>query len=215
MPKIGRYQFPENPEIKRRSGSDWIKTTGGAWKKLRSWNSTVSEWKPTNLGKVYYKDRSEFVVSIPCHYVIAKPKDDVIYRGYFPVSQLKNQLKGKLHEALHQGGDKSALFADVKTKILQMLNAMGTMKIPIEGLGQVYPIHYESDLLIAYRPETPRNWKYSELKIVDEHGREDQQVLLNAPMRSYRARPNIINAMGICDYAFHETPPQLRRVPIQ
>ena len=72
MPKIGRCPFPENPEIKRRSGSDWIKTTGGAWEKLRGWDSTVSEWKPTNLGKVYYKDRSEFVVSIPCPYVIAK-----------------------------------------------------------------------------------------------------------------------------------------------
>ena len=97
MPKqYGRFQFAENAEIKRRAGSDWMVDTNGKRKKLRSWDSAASEWKPTALGRAYYKHvgGSEWVVSVPCHYIIAKQDDkEVMYKGYFPVSQMKTGLK--------------------------------------------------------------------------------------------------------------------------
>ena len=79
----------------------------------------------------------------------------------------------------------------------------------IEGLGKVYPLHYESDVTFVYRPETPRPFKYSELTLTDGAGNEldEQQALLNLPTRAApRARPNIINAAGIVPWAYDEPP---------
>ena len=68
-------------------------------RKLRSWDSAVSKWTLSKVGEDYYKEigGSEWVVSIPCHYVIAKPNDEqVSYKGYSPVSQLRTGLQEKL-----------------------------------------------------------------------------------------------------------------------
>ena len=96
MPKYGRFQFADDAAIKRRAGSDWIHDKSNKWRKLRSWDSAASRWNLTTVGKGYYGHigGSEWVLSIPCHYVIAKPNDKtVMYRGYFPVSQLRSSLK--------------------------------------------------------------------------------------------------------------------------
>ena len=78
MPKYYRYNFPENPEQKRRGGSDWLKDVGGDWRKLRSWDSADGEWKLTKTGLAYYKHfQSEWTISIPVHYIIAKPNGRV------------------------------------------------------------------------------------------------------------------------------------------
>ena len=56
MPKqYGRFQFAENAEIKRRAGSDWMVDINDKPRKIRSWDSAASEWKPTALGRDYYK----------------------------------------------------------------------------------------------------------------------------------------------------------------
>ena len=99
MPKYGRFQFADNAGIKRRAGSDWIYDKHNKWRKLRSWDSAASKWKLSKVGADYYGavGGSERVVSIPVHYVIAKPNDQQIsYKGYFPVSQMRGSLKQKL-----------------------------------------------------------------------------------------------------------------------
>ncbi len=105
MPKYYKYTFPENPEIKRKAGSDWMRDVNNKWRQLRTWSAVDSEWKLSNTGKAYYKEfRSEWVVSLPVHYLIAKPNDrEVSYKGYFPVSQLTTSLRERLQEMFTLG----------------------------------------------------------------------------------------------------------------
>ena len=35
MPKYGKYDFPENAELQRKAGSDWLKDTKGKLRKVR------------------------------------------------------------------------------------------------------------------------------------------------------------------------------------
>ncbi len=59
---------------KSSAGSDWIYDKNNKWRKLRSWDSAASKWKLSTAGEEYYGSigGSEWVVSIPVHYVIAK-----------------------------------------------------------------------------------------------------------------------------------------------
>ena len=76
MPKYGRFNFPPEPVITRKGGSDWITDVNGKKLRLRSWSAVDAEWKLSKLGLEYYKQfQSEWVVSIPCHHLIAKPGD--------------------------------------------------------------------------------------------------------------------------------------------
>ena len=80
MPRYHKYDFPAEPVITRRAGSDWITDVKGEKRKLRSWNAVDNEWKLSKLGHEYYKHfQSEWVVSIPCHHLIAKPGDREVY----------------------------------------------------------------------------------------------------------------------------------------
>ena len=101
MSKYKRFQFADNAEIKRRAGSDWLYDKNDRWRTLRSWDSAESKWTPAKVGEDYYGKigGSEWVVSVPVHYIIAKPNDEVSYRGYFPVSQLRSSLKDKINLA--------------------------------------------------------------------------------------------------------------------
>ena len=106
MPKYGRFQFADDAEITRSAGSDWICDKRKQWRKLRGWDSAASKWKLTDVGKDYYKEHggSEWVISVPVHYLIAKPNDkEVSYRGYFPVSQLRSSLKDKINALVNRG----------------------------------------------------------------------------------------------------------------
>ena len=77
MPKYGRFQFADNAEIKRSAGSDWIYDKSSNWRKLRGWDSAASKWNLTKAGEEYYGSigGSEWVVSVPVHYIIAKPDE--------------------------------------------------------------------------------------------------------------------------------------------
>ena len=157
------------------------------------------------------------VVSIPCHPVILKKTgEEQSYRGYFPVSQLRPSLRDKLHAALKRSGAaRAGALEEIKRTVLHELDAdpqserQAGNHANIEGLGKVYPLHYESDVTFVYRPETPRPFKYSELTLTDAAGEalDEQKALLNLPMRAApRARPNIINAAGIVPWAYEEPP---------
>ena len=89
-------------------------------RKLRSWDS-AAQWNLTNVGKGYYGHigGSEWVLSIPCHYVIAKANDKkVMYRGYFPVSQLRSSLKEKINDVVK---GESTKVEEVKSLVLKQL----------------------------------------------------------------------------------------------
>ena len=216
--KYGNFTFPESAELKRKAGSDWLQDVHKKWRKVRGWNAAENKWNLTGVGKAYYgKDGGEMVVSIPCHTVILKKTgEEQSYRGYFPVSQLRPSLRNKLHAALKRSGAaRAGALEEIKRTVLRELDADPQSErqagnyAEIEGLGKVYPLHYESDVTFVYRPQTPRPFKYSELTLTDGAGKEldDQQALLNLPMRAApRARPNIINAAGIVPWAYEEPP---------
>ena len=76
MPKYYRYNFDANAEQKRKGGSDWLRDVTGEWRRLRSWSAVDGEWKLSKTGLAYYKEfQSEWTISIPVHYIIAKPDD--------------------------------------------------------------------------------------------------------------------------------------------
>ena len=53
MPRYGRFQFADDAEIKRRTGSDLIYDQSNKWRKLRSWDSAASKWRLTKVGEDY------------------------------------------------------------------------------------------------------------------------------------------------------------------
>ena len=139
------------------------------WRKVRGWNAAENKWNLTGVGKAYYgKDGGELVVSIPCHTVILKKTgEEQSYRGYFPVSQLRPSLRAKLQDALKRSGAaRAGALEEIKRTVLHELDAdpqserQAGNHANIEGLGKVYPLHYESDVTFVYRPETPRPFKY-------------------------------------------------------
>ena len=68
MPKYYKYNFPAEPESKKKAGSDYLKDVNGQWRKLRSWSAVDAEWKLTKTGLAYYKEfQSEWTISIPIH----------------------------------------------------------------------------------------------------------------------------------------------------
>ena len=87
-----------------------------------------------------------------------------MYKGYFPVSQLKTGLKKALHSYVHNEGWQARI-EQIKRLVLKELDATKANDLSrlIPGLGRVYPIHYESDMMAVYRIGTPREFKYSEL----------------------------------------------------
>ena len=210
--KYHKYNFPPEPETKRKAGSDWLKDVTGEWRKLRTWSAVDAEWKLTKTGLAYYKQfQSEWTISIPVHYLIAKPDDhEVGYSGYFPVSQLTTSLRERLQELftmdMGRGEDRARMIARMKQDTLRQLQTQNFIDHP--ELGRVAVIHYESDMMAAYRPGTPREFRYSELRLVDGSGRqlEEQRAVLNLPMRGHPVRPNIINAQEISPYSLVETP---------
>ena len=125
MPKYYKYTFPDNPEIKRKAGSDWMRDVNNKWRKLRSWSAVDSEWQLSNLGKAYYKEhQSAWTISIPVHYLIAKPGDrEVSYKGYFPVSQLTTSLRDRLQEmftlGFGRGEDRARVIHRMKQDVLR------------------------------------------------------------------------------------------------
>ena len=104
MPKYGKYTFPENAVLKRRAGSDWLEDVNKKAWKVRTWKAAEGRWDLTALGKDYYKQTggAEWVVSIPCHYMILRRRDgaELQCRGYFPVSQMPTGLKERLQLSL-------------------------------------------------------------------------------------------------------------------
>ena len=71
--KIGKYTFPENAQLKRRAGSDWLEDTSKKLRKVRTWKPAEGRWDLTQLGQAWYgKSGAEWVVSIPCHYMILR-----------------------------------------------------------------------------------------------------------------------------------------------
>ncbi len=56
MPKYYKYDFPPEPELKRKGGSDWIKDVKQKWRRLRGWSAVDGEGKLTKLGLAYYKE---------------------------------------------------------------------------------------------------------------------------------------------------------------
>ena len=68
-------------------------------------------------------------------------------------------------------------------------------------------VHCESDVTTYYDPDTPREWKYSEMRttVGATNMHLEQQAFLDQPMRA--ARPSaLIHADGIIEEAFHELP---------
>ena len=97
------------------------------------------------------------------------------------------------------------MIARLKQDILRHIGTQQTIDHP--ELGRLAIIHYESDTMVGYRPGTPRNFRYSELRLVDGAGKkiEDQRAMLNLPMQGAPARPNIINAAEISPHSLVET----------
>ena len=114
-----------------------------------------------------------------------------------PVTQLSAKLRDIIATISTQGSN-----AD----LLQRLRA-GILKEIIrwrDGDGNI-AVHYESDVTTYYEPDTPREWKYSEMRTtVSASGNNiEQQAFLDQPMRA--ARPSaLIHADGIIEEAFHE-----------
>jgi hypothetical protein len=208
MFQYGKHKFDNIQELVRRAGSDWLRDTKGKLRKVRAWKPAEGRWVLSDVGKAYYgKHGSEFVISIPCHYIIMRRRDgaELQYRGYFPVSQLSTSLKHRLERALRmEGRARTNMLDHIKTTVLRELDADRGNMIEVEiddKQAQVYPIHYESDMTAVYRPSTPRPFRYSELKLTDAQGDEiqDQTAMLNLPMRvpGGKLRPRILNAAGI------------------
>ena len=128
MSKYGRFTFPADPELKRKAGSDWLKDTGGKWRKVRSWSAPEGKWNLTTTGKAYYKSSgdAEYVISVPVHYVIGK-KDgsELSYRGYFPVSQLRPSLRESIRQALaRRGNARAEELEEIKQAVLESLDVV-------------------------------------------------------------------------------------------
>ena len=104
-----------------------------------------------------------------------------------------------------RGEDRARMIARMKQDTLRLLQTQNYIDHP--ELGRVAIIHYESDMMAGYRPGTPRDFRYSELRLVDGAGKqlEDQKAVLNLPMRGNPVRPNIINAVEISPYSLVET----------
>ena len=96
--KYGRFTFPDDAEVERHSGSDWLTDTTGRRRRLRAWNAAEGRWRLSKTGEAYYgRSGGEIVISIPVHYFIAKPDgSELHYRGMFPVSQLRPALRDRL-----------------------------------------------------------------------------------------------------------------------
>ena len=106
MPKYGRFTFPDDAEVERHSGSDFLTDTTGRRRRLRAWDAAEGRWRLSKTGEAYYgRSGGEIVITIPVHYLIAK-KDgsELNYRGYFPVSQLRPALKNRLQRPLGAQG---------------------------------------------------------------------------------------------------------------
>ena len=90
----------------------------------------------SDVGKAYYgKHGSEFVISIPCHYMIMRRRDGATlqYRGYFPVSQLSTSLKHRLERALRlEGRARTNMLDLIKTTVLRELDADRGNMIDVE-----------------------------------------------------------------------------------
>ena len=104
-----------------------------------------------------------------------------------------------------RGEDRARIIQRMKQDTLRTLQTQNVIDHP--ELGRVAVVHYESDVLAAYRPGTPREFRYSELRMVDGGGNqlENQRAVLNLPMRGNPVRPNIINAREISPYSLVET----------
>ena len=104
-----------------------------------------------------------------------------------------------------RGEDRARIIQRMKNDVLRLLDKQQVYDDP--GLGRLHIIHYESDMMAGYRIGTPREFRYSELRLVDNAGKEleNQKAMLNLPMRGKPARPNIINAAEISPYSLEET----------
>ena len=70
-------------------------------------------------------------------------------------------------------------------------------------------VQYASGVTTYYEPDTPREWKYSEMRTtVDADGDVNQPASLDRQMRSPRPSA-LIHADGIIEEAFHELDPHL------
>ena len=153
----------ENPKITKRGATEYLETNKGN-KKLRTWYPARGEWLLTGLGVRYFRERpSEYIVSLPVRYDIIRERDNarIQYRGYMPVVNLSAGLRATMEEITARNGNAPDLVAQLRTgilnQIMQFRSADGTVAV-----------HYESDCTTFYNPDTPRNWKYDELRTTVE-----------------------------------------------
>ena len=104
-----------------------------------------------------------------------------------------------------RGEDRATIIAHMKRHTLKLLD-----KEPVyedSELGRLHIIHYESDMMAGHRPNTPRDFRYPELRPVDNAGKEleDKRAMLNLSMQGKPARPYLINAAEISPYFTVET----------
>ncbi|MDA8584249.1 hypothetical protein N9L68_08430 [bacterium] len=157
----------------------------------------------TRLGERYFRDRpSEYIISIPARFNIIRGRDkaDIEYRGYMPVTSLNARLRGIVGEvSARAGGDPGVL-----TRLRQgVLNEVMRYR---DQDGHV-AVHSESDVTAWYNPDTPRGWRYSEMRTtIEDNGYADQQAFLDRPMRSPKSS-SLINVAGVIPEAYEELTP--------
>ena len=157
----------------------------------------------TRLGERYFRDKhSEYIISIPDRFNRIRGRDnaEIEYRGYMPVTSLHARLRGILGEvSARDGGDPGVL-----TRLRQgVLNEVMKYR---DQYGNV-AVHFESDVTAWYNPDTPREWRYSEMRTtIEDNGYADQQAFSDRPMRSPKPS-SLINVTDVIPEAFHELKP--------
>ena len=192
----------ENPNITKRGGTEFLETNRGP-KKIRSWAAEHGRWMVTRLGERYFRERpSEYIISIPVRFNIIRGRDnaEIEYRGYMPVTSLIARLRGILGEvSARDGGDPGVLTIlrqGVLNEVMRYRDQDGNVAV-----------HFESDVTAWYNPDTPREWRYSEMRTtIEDNGYANQQPFLDRPMRSPKPS-SLINVTGVIPEAFHELKP--------
>ena len=193
----------ENPKITKKGATELLETNKGP-KKIRTWSAEHGVWKVTQLGQRFFRERpSEYIVSIPVRYNIIRGRDnaEIQYRGFMPVTSLNARLRGIMGEITASAGENDP---NLITRMRQgVLNEV--MRYRDED-GNV-AVHFESDVTAYYNPETPREWRYSEMRTtIEDNGYPNQEAFLDRPLRSPKPS-SLINVTGVVPDAFDELKP--------
>ena len=117
-----------------------------------------------------------------------------------PITQLSASLRGILAEITARDGTNADLLGRLRRGALNELTRWR------DDNGNV-AVHFESDVTTYYNPDTPRQWRYSEMRTtVAADGDVTQQAFLDVPMG--RPKPScLINVNGVVPEAFEDLKP--------